>query len=694
MDGGAVSASAGQQKYLIWIVYIRGIMGYTSHLWSSNMRAIVPFFLMLTLGPACSSSTDKEAGPEESSSDDTAASEQDTGDEDIDSDGDGYLASEDCNDADASIYPDAEEVCDGVDNDCDDVVDEDLLTSYYADLDGDGFGDIDSQVDACEAPEGMIALGGDCDDTDADINPSGVEYCDDIDNNCDGEVDGDDAIDPSDWYQDIDGDGYGDIDVFISACDAPEGYVANNTDCDDVRGTVNPGMMELCDDMDNNCDDLVDDASSIDASEWYRDADGDGFGNPDSTMTACDAPVGYVLDASDCDDSDLRIYPEATEVCNGADDNCDGTVDEGFPLETYYRDADGDGHGSVVDIILSCTPIAGYVTVGDDCDDAEYWSYPGLAELCDDIDNDCDGVIDEELTWVDFVPDADGDGYGSAAGPVVTECSPPDGYVIDTTDCDDEDPEVNPASIESCNGVDDNCNGELDEGLPTYVYYEDLDADGFGVPDGTVDACDTPEGYAEVDTDCDDLDDETYPGAYEFCDGEDDDCDGVIDDDCGFSRNFVLFVTDASISSSESSWIEDRDAANAYCESYGEGAGIDGTDYRIVYSTPDENAKDYLVYEGGVGHNVFDSSGTLVDEEDLWDGTDIRLPDMRSWTITGTWNDGEFHECSGSYPAGSWPICQYCDQKFACGSSSDNPFEPGACCWTGNRAIVCMATID
>jgi hypothetical protein len=155
----------------------------------------------------------------------------------------------------------------------------------------------------------------------------------------------------------------------------------------------------------------------------------------------------------------------------------------------------------------------------------------------------------------------------------------------------------------------------------------------------------------------------------------------------------VLFVTDAFVGSGESSWLETREDANAYCETYAGTHGIEASDYRVVYSTPEENAKDYLVYEGGLGHLVYDSAGTLLDEEDLWDGTDIRLPDMVSWTITGTWNDGEFHECSGSYPSGSWPICQFCDQKFACGSSADNPFEPGACCWTGTRAILCMGTL-
>ncbi len=506
-------------------------------------------------------------------------------------------------------------------------------------------------------------------------------------------VDGDDVLDPLTWYADADGDGFGDAAAPLAACEPPSGFVSNDVDCDDTNYAVQPGSGEYCDGIDNNCDGLIDDEAAIDASTWYRDADGDGFGNVTITGVACNAPAGFVEDDTDCDDTDLHVHPAATEVCNSEDDDCDGTIDEGFEFSTWYRDADGDGHGDFTSVAISCAPLSGYTSSSDDCDDTEYWSHPGLSELCDEIDNDCDGVVDEDLTFVDFVPDADGDGYGSAAGPVVTDCIPPTGHVVDDSDCDDSDATVHPGAIEACNGIDDNCDGTLDEDLPLYDYYRDADGDDYGIPEDSVTACDTPEGYAGLDTDCDDADDHIYPGAYELCNEIDDDCDGVIDDDCGDRREFVLFVTDAFIGSTESSWLEDRDAANAYCETYAESHDIEATDYRIVYSTPEEDAKDFLVYEGGVGHLVYDSAGTLIDEEDLWDGTDIRLPDMVSWTITGTWNDGEFYECSGSYPSGSWPICQYCSEKFACGGATDNPFEPGACCWTGNRAIVCMGTL-
>jgi hypothetical protein len=616
---------------------------------------------------------------------------RDTGIGPFDVDGDGHSSSEDCDDTDPLIYPGAEEVCDGLDNDCDGEADEGLLSTFFVDSDGDGFGTDSSETAACEVPSGTVSAGGDCDDADAAVHPGADEFCDGLDSDCDGQVDGPEPVDPQRFYADSDGDGFGDSLAVVLTCDQPAGTSVNDLDCDDSSFAIFPGASEYCDGIDNNCDGVIDDLSAIDAGTWSRDADGDGFGNPDITGLGCTAPTGFVEDGSDCDDTDLHVHPAADEVCNGADDDCDGTIDEGFSLTPWYRDADGDGHGDFTHLVYSCTPIAGYSASSDDCDDAEYWSHPGLAELCDEIDNDCDGVVDEELSFVDFVPDADGDGYGSAAGPVVSDCIPPADHVVDTSDCDDADASVHPGAVEACNGVDDNCDGTLDEDLPLYSYYLDEDGDEFGLAEVSVEACDTPEGYAALDTDCDDGDDHIHPGGYELCNEIDDDCNGLVDDDCGDRREFVLYVTNATIGSSESSWLDSRDDADAFCQDYADSHGIAVSDATIVYSTPDEDAKDHLLYiEGDL---IWDSEGALVDEEDLWGGSDIRLPDMASYTITSSWNDGEFHECSGSYPSGSWPICQYCDQKFACGSSSDNPFEPSACCWTGTRAVVCLGAI-
>jgi hypothetical protein len=461
-------------------------------------------------------------------------------------------------------------------------------------------------------------------------------------------------------------------------------------DCNDFDPLTSPFGLEFCDGEDNDCNGIIDDDSATDASEWYRDVDGDGWGTPDTIAVSCAMPGGFVANDEDCNDGNAVVNPDSLEVCNSVDDNCDGAVDEGFAVDTYYRDEDGDTYGDLSAPVVSCAPVAGHSVVGGDCDDDEYWSNPGLSELCDEIDNDCDGIIDEELVFTDFVPDADGDGFGDATGPVVTDCIAPADHVIDTSDCDDGDASVNPGEVESCNGIDDNCSGTIDEGMAEYVYHEDTDGDGYGREGASVTACTVPPGYSEVDSDCDDTDAHTYPGAYEFCDGEDDDCNGLIDDDCGFSRDYVLFVTNPVITSSAS--IASREDADATCADYAADNDIDGSDFRIIYSTPDEDARDYLDYIPAMDR-VYDRYGTLLSDLDIYDGSSPTLPDMHSWTIVGSGGDGRFMECSGSYEAGSWPICQYCSKKFACGSASAALFTPASCCWTGDRAIACMGML-
>ena len=189
--------------------------------------------------------------------DDDGEDTGDTGTAPVDADGDGFAEADDCDDADPAVNPDATEVCDGVDNNCDDAVDEGLLLTVYADTDGDGHGDDAAAVEACEVGADQAAEGGDCDDTDAAVNPDAEEVCDGLDNDCDGTVDNDDAADAPVWFADLDGDGFGDPENTTTACEQPSGFVSDATDCDDDAATVYPGADEICDGVDSDCDGTI-----------------------------------------------------------------------------------------------------------------------------------------------------------------------------------------------------------------------------------------------------------------------------------------------------------------------------------------------------------------------------------------------------------------------------------------------------
>lgn len=236
-----------------------------------------------------------------------AACDTETSDKsDPDLDGDGFVE-DDCAEGEATIFPGAEEYCDGVDNNCDGVVDEDSAVdaqTWFVDADGDGFGGTETTT-ACEASAGLATDSTDCADTNPAINPGVDEVCDGVDNNCDDEIDNN-AIDGEIWYPDKDGDGYGDADNPTIACVRPPDYIKDGSDCDDSSAAAKPGATEVCDGVDNNCDGEVDEDSAEDALNWYADTDGDGLGDRDDVLVACNQPSGYVLDDSDCDDTDAK----------------------------------------------------------------------------------------------------------------------------------------------------------------------------------------------------------------------------------------------------------------------------------------------------------------------------------------------------------------------------------------------------
>ncbi|TFV97904.1 HYR domain-containing protein, partial [Algoriphagus kandeliae] len=367
-------------------------------------------------------------------------------------------------------------------------------------------GDLDSDND------GFTPNQGDCDDSDDTVYPGAPEVCDGKDNNCDGAID--EGVQTA-FYIDADGDGYGDVNAeAVFACAAPEGYVTDNSDCDDFDDTVYPGAPEVCDGKDNNCDGTIDEGVR---TAFYIDGDGDGFGDVNAeAVFACAAPEGYVTDNSDCDDLDDTVYPGAPEVCDGKDNNCDGTIDEGVQT-AFYMDSDGDGFGDAnSEAVFACIAPEGFVTDNSDCDDSDDTVYPGAPELCDGKDNDCDGTIDEDVQTAFYI-DSDGDGFGDVNGEPVFACDAPEGYVADNSDCYDSDKTIYPGAPELCDGKDNNCDGAIDEGVQS-AFYIDADGDGYGSENAQPEYfCLAPIGYADNNLDCDDQDPNKNPGAPESC---------------------------------------------------------------------------------------------------------------------------------------------------------------------------------
>jgi hypothetical protein len=435
----------------------------------------------------------------------------------------------------------------GCSNTCSVTIQVEISSTFFADADGDGAGDPEESIQTCEQPVGFVSNSLDNCPNDPLKTDPGICGCGTADTDTDGD-DTPDCIDgcpndpnktapgacgcgvqdvPFTWFADIDGDGFGNPNSSQSGftCIQPAGFVANSLDnCPNNPLKTDPGICGCgTADTDTDGDDTPDciDGCPNDPNKtapgtcgcgvqdvpftWFADADGDGFGDPNSSQNGftCIQPAGFVANSQDCDDTNANVNPNASDSnCDGIDNNCNGETDEDFVPENceecvdgeiintllaWFADTDGDGFGDPNDSQEACEQPVGFVSNSlDNCPNDPLKTDPGICG-CGTADTDTDGddtpdcidgcpndpnktapgtcgcgVQDVPFTWF---ADADGDGFGDPnSSQNGFTCIQPAGFVANNEDCDDQDPLIHPEADESCNGIDDNCNELLDEG--------------------------------------------------------------------------------------------------------------------------------------------------------------------------------------------------------------------------------------
>ena len=484
---------------------------------------------------------------------------------DDDDDNDGDPDETDCKPSNSDIYNGAPESCNGFDDDCDSLIDEENAfgcETYYWDGDNDGYGNTTKTKCLCdETGKYATMVGGDCNDSNMMAFPGAAELCNGLDDDCDGESDEQGATGCLPYYADADKDGYG-LGAPKCICKSAGDFTALiGGDCNDQAPTAFPGSPEICDDIDNDCDNTIDEPGAGGCSFLFTDNDEDGWGT-NAMLCLCKSIGNYTaVKGGDCNDSQEDVYPGAEEKCDSFDNNCNSLIDEGYPdvdgdqqADCLDQDDDNDG---VPDVIDNCPSISNPAqkdndgdgdgdlcdsdddndgTVdGQDCAPFDEAIYPNAEETCNGKDDDCDNQIDETnaVGCQMYYKDKDDDSYGMT-NQVLCLCEPSGQFVaLQGGDCDDSSWAIHPGAAEVCNGADDDCDDEADnEGSGgCSSLYEDVDDDGYGVT-ATLKCLCSPAGHytAVFGGDCVDTNPLVHPGANEICDQIDNDCDGQSDE--------------------------------------------------------------------------------------------------------------------------------------------------------------------
>ena len=459
----------------------------------------------------------------------------------------------DCSPLNAAVHPNAEELCDGLDNDCNFIVDE-----GFPDTDFDGWKDC---TDSDDDNDGVLDTL-DCAPLDSQSWPGAGELCDGKDNNCNEQID--------EGFPDLDKDGIPDCGDDDTDGDGDPDAL----DCAPLNSMIHAAAIESCDGLDNNCNALVD--------EGFQDTDAD-------SLKDCidqDDDNDGIPDDADCAAQDAAVHPGAPEQCDGLDNDCNGAIDEDLgELSCGKGECAHTVNACLNGQVQTCDPFAGIAFetcdgLDNDCnglvDEAMgfltcgkgecFHTVPAcqeglpvvcdplkgaVPETCDGLDNDCDGKVDEEMPLL-----ACGQGncfhtVPSCQGGVEHNCNPFDG-----------------AKPETCNSVDDDCDGQIDEDLGTSTCgLGECVHTALNCIDGIPQMCNPLEGASPeecdlIDNDCDGFADEDFDliwcgqgqcfhavegcvdgqlmecdpfqgATNEVCDGIDNDCNGIIDDGLG-----------------------------------------------------------------------------------------------------------------------------------------------------------------